>query len=45
VDEGRGARRTDFIYVDPQNELLVVLRWIDRAAIDGVVQRLLAARR
>jgi CubicO group peptidase (beta-lactamase class C family) len=41
---GHLGNGTNFVYVDPENELVVVLRWIDRAAIDGVVQRLLAAR-
>ena len=34
---------TNFIYVDPENDIVAVLRWIDRPAIDGFVQRLLAA--
>jgi len=37
---GNGA---NVIYCDPENDLVVVLRWIDSKAVDGVVQRLLAA--
>ena len=31
------------IYVDPENDLVAVVRWIDNAAIDGFVKRLIAA--
>lgn len=34
---------TNFIYVDPEHDLVVVARWIDRGALDGLVQRVLAA--
>ena len=34
---------TNIIYVDPENDIVAVLRWIDRPAIDGFVKRLLAA--
>jgi len=30
---------TNFVYVDPENDLVAVLRWIDRPAIDGFVKR------
>jgi hypothetical protein len=31
------------IYVDPENDLVAVVRWIDRKALDEFVKRLLAA--
>jgi hypothetical protein len=31
------------IYVDPEHDLVAVVRWIDNPALDGFVQRLLAA--
>jgi len=34
---------TNMIYVDPDHELVAVVRWIDNKAMDGFVQRLLAA--
>jgi hypothetical protein len=34
---------TNAIYVDPENDLVMVARWIERGAVDGLVQRLLAA--
>ena len=34
---------TNMIYVDQENDLVAVVRWIDRPAIDGFVKRLLAA--
>ena len=34
---------TNMIYVDPENELVAVVRWIDRKALDEFVKRLLAA--
>jgi CubicO group peptidase (beta-lactamase class C family) len=34
---------TNMIYVDAENDLVVVARWIDRGALDGLVQRTLAA--
>jgi CubicO group peptidase (beta-lactamase class C family) len=33
----------NMVYVDPQNDLVAVVRWIDGAAADGFVKRLLAA--
>jgi CubicO group peptidase (beta-lactamase class C family) len=40
---GHQGNGTNFVYVDPQNDLVAVLRWIDKPAIDGFVKRLLAA--
>jgi CubicO group peptidase (beta-lactamase class C family) len=34
---------SNIVYVDPDNDLVVVARWIDDKAFDGVVQRMLAA--
>lgn len=34
---------TNAVYVDPEHELVVVVRWIERAQLDGFVQRVLAA--
>jgi CubicO group peptidase (beta-lactamase class C family) len=34
---------TNAIYVDPEHDVVVVLRWIENGAIDGFVRRLLAA--
>ena len=36
---------TNAIYVDPQNDLVVVARWIEADALDGLVQRVLTAIR
>jgi len=36
---------TNMIYVDPENDLVAVVRWIDRKALDEFVKRLLAAAR
>ncbi len=33
------------IWIDPEHDLVVVLRWIDKSAFDGVIERLLAALR
>ncbi|HYW30881.1 MAG TPA: serine hydrolase [Gemmatimonas sp.] len=35
---------TNIIYVDPENDIVAVVRWIENGAIDGFMQRLLAAR-
>jgi CubicO group peptidase (beta-lactamase class C family) len=35
---------TNIVYVDPENDLVIVARWIEQNAIDGLVQRVLAAR-
>jgi hypothetical protein len=34
---------TNIIYCDPEHDLVVVLRWIDADAVDGVLQRIFAA--
>ncbi len=34
---------TNIIYVDPVNDVVAVVRWIENSAVDGFVQRLLAA--
>ena len=34
---------TNLVYVDPEHDLVVVARWIDRDALDGLVARVLAA--
>ena len=34
---------TNAIYVDPVNDLVVVVRWIERSALDGFISRVLAA--
>jgi len=36
---------TNMVYVDPVNDLVVVARWIDRGAVDGLIGRVLAALR
>jgi CubicO group peptidase (beta-lactamase class C family) len=36
---------TNMVYVDPENDLVVVARWIERNQIDGLVQRVIAAVR
>ena len=34
---------TNMIYVDPEHDLVVVVRWIENGALDGFVQRVLAS--
>jgi CubicO group peptidase (beta-lactamase class C family) len=34
---------TNMVYVDPENDLVVVARWIDNAQLDALVQRVLAS--
>ena len=34
---------TNIVYVDPEHDLVAVVRWIDNGALDGMVQRILAA--
>jgi CubicO group peptidase (beta-lactamase class C family) len=34
---------TNMIYVDPDNDLVIVARWIEQRSIDGLVQRVLAS--
>lgn len=36
---------SNIVYVDEENDLVVVVRWIDRKALDGFFQRVLAAIR
>jgi len=31
------------VYVDPEHDIVAVVRWIDGGAIDGFLKRLLAA--
>jgi CubicO group peptidase (beta-lactamase class C family) len=35
---------TNLVYVDRENDLVIVARWINGAAMDGVVEKVLAAR-
>lgn len=35
---------TNMVYCDPVNDLVIVARWIDTPGMDGLVQRILAAR-
>ncbi|HEX8167965.1 MAG TPA: serine hydrolase [Beijerinckiaceae bacterium] len=34
---------TNIVYVDPEHDLVAVVRWIDNKAIDGFLQKLIAA--
>lgn len=34
---------TNMVYADPENDLVIVARWIDNGSVDGFVQRVLAA--
>jgi hypothetical protein len=34
---------TNFIYVDPEHDLVAVVRWIENSAMDGMVKKILAA--
>jgi CubicO group peptidase (beta-lactamase class C family) len=34
---------TNVVYVDPEHDIVAVVRWIENAAVDGFLQRLLAA--
>ena len=34
---------TNLVYVDPEHDLVAVVRWIDNKAIDGFLQKLIAA--
>ncbi|HWS56631.1 MAG TPA: serine hydrolase [Pyrinomonadaceae bacterium] len=36
---------TNVIYVDPQNDLVVVARWVENKAVEGLVRRVLASLR
>ena len=35
---------TNIVYVDPTNDIVAVVRWIENGSVDGFVQRLLASR-
>jgi hypothetical protein len=34
---------TNMIYVDPDHDIVAVVRWIENGAVDGFLQRLLAS--
>ncbi len=34
---------TNIVYVDPEHDLVAVVRWIENGAVDGFVRRVLAA--
>jgi CubicO group peptidase (beta-lactamase class C family) len=34
---------TNMVYIDPEHDLVVVARWIDNKALDGLVKRVLEA--
>ena len=34
---------TNMIWIDPERDVVAILRWIDKAAVDGFLGRLLAA--
>ncbi len=36
---------TNIVYVDPEHDLVAVVRWIDNGAVDGFLQRLIASVR
>jgi hypothetical protein len=40
VHIGNGS---NLIYVDPEHDLVAVVRWIEGSAMDGMAQRILAA--
>jgi CubicO group peptidase (beta-lactamase class C family) len=42
---GHVGNGVNFIYVDPENDIVAVLRWIEDPAVDGFVKRLIAALR
>jgi CubicO group peptidase (beta-lactamase class C family) len=42
VHIGNGS---NLIYVDPEHDLVAVVRWIESSAMDGMVQRILTAVR
>ena len=37
------ASGLNMVYVDPENDLVAVVRWIDNNAVDGFLKRLIAA--
>ena len=34
---------TNMVYVDPEHDIVIVARWINRSALDGLVERVLAS--
>ena len=42
---GHLGNGTNLVYVDPENDLVVVVRWIANDAVDGFLQRVLASVR
>jgi hypothetical protein len=34
---------TNAIYCDPENDLVIVLRWFEQGAMDGIVELVLSA--
>jgi CubicO group peptidase (beta-lactamase class C family) len=34
---------TNIIYVDPENDLVIVARWIENKAVDGLIQKVIAS--
>jgi hypothetical protein len=39
----RNGNGFNMVYVDPENDLVAVVRWIDNHAVDGFLKRLIAA--
>ncbi|HTF31847.1 MAG TPA: hypothetical protein VK625_23480, partial [Flavitalea sp.] len=37
---GNGA---NYIYVDPENDLVIVLRWIETKSLNGIIEQVLAS--
>jgi CubicO group peptidase (beta-lactamase class C family) len=40
---GHVGNGTNLVYVDPEHDLVAVVRWIENGAVDGFLQRLLAS--
>lgn len=40
---GHLGNGTNLIYVDPEHDLVAVVRWIENGAVDGFLKALLAA--
>jgi CubicO group peptidase (beta-lactamase class C family) len=34
---------SQLLYIDPDNDLVIVVRWIEKDSIDGFVERVLAS--
>jgi hypothetical protein len=43
VDFMHNGNGLNMVYVDPENDLVAVVRWIDNNAVDGFLKRLIAA--